>query len=184
MTDQTSTDSELARKDVAFEHLRIFAAGDVGAVAANVTADYVNRRSADEPWDARQRGPEAFKVTLAWIQRAFTDMRFELHDFAVNGDLVALYVTLHGRQHGPFVVYDSPDGQVTDVFPSRGRSFSAKQTHWMTISGQQVAEHDAVRDDLGMARQLGWIPPTPLYVARMLLAARQERGATGSGPGK
>ncbi len=28
----------------------------------------------------------------------------------------------------------------------------------------QVIEHWAVRDDQGMARQVGWIPPTPTFL--------------------
>jgi ketosteroid isomerase-like protein len=162
---------------LAREHLRIFAAGDMEAVAANVTSDYLNRRSADEPIEARVRGPEGFKATLRWAQRAFADMRFEVHDVAINGNLVALHVTLHGRQHGPFVVYDSPDGRVTDVFPSNGRSFAARHTHWITVSNGAVSEHDAVRDDLGMAKQLGWIPPNPVYISRMMIALMNERRA-------
>ena len=43
---------------VAREHLSIVASGDQGAVAANVTSDYFNHRSADEPIEARQRGPK------------------------------------------------------------------------------------------------------------------------------
>jgi len=37
----------------------------------------------------------------------------------------------------------------------------------------KVAEHWANRDDLGMGQQLGWNPPTPLYLPRMLLASRR-----------
>jgi len=162
---------------LAREHLRIFAAGDLDAVAAHVTADYLNHRSADEPLEARVRGPEGFRATLRWAKRAFADMRFEVHQVAINGNLVALHVTFHARQHGPFVVYDSPDGRVTDVFPSNGRSFAARHTHWITVSNGAVSEHDAVRDDLGMAKQLGWIPPNPLYISRMVFALMQERRA-------
>ena len=38
-----------------------------------------------------------------------------------------------------------------------------------------IAEHDAVRDDLAMAAQVGWFPPRPSYVVRMLLARRRYR---------
>ena len=38
-----------------------------------------------------------------------------------------------------------------------------------------VIEHWANRDDLGMGQQLGWNPPTPLYLARMLVATRRAR---------
>jgi len=39
----------------------------------------------------------------------------------------------------------------------------------------KVGEHWANRDDLAMGQQLGWNPPTPLYLARMLLASRRAR---------
>lgn len=157
------------------EHLNLTARGDLAAVEANVTADYYNRRCADEPMATRQRGPEGLKATIKWLHRAFTEMRFEFHEVLVEGDRAVARVTLHARQHGPFVVHDSPDGRVTDAFPSNGRSFAARQTHWFTIAHGAVAEHDAVRDDLGMAKQLGWIPPRPVFIVRMLLALRRER---------
>lgn len=162
---------------MAREHLRIVAAGDQDAVSANVTPDYFNHRSADEPIEARQRGPAGLKATIRWLHRAFADMRFEFHDVAVNDNLVALHVTLHARQRGPFVVHDSPDAHVTEVFPSTGRSFAARQTHWITVRDGAVAVHDAVRDDLGMAKQLGWLPPKPIYIFRMLFSLMMERRA-------
>jgi hypothetical protein len=39
------------------------------------------------------------------------------------------------------------------------------------IVDDAIAEHDAVRDDLAMAAQVGWFPPRPRYVARMLRPA-------------
>ena len=33
-----------------------------------------------------------------------------------------------------------------------------------------VAEHWAVRDDQGMALQLGWVPPSPWYLLRCAVA--------------
>ena len=162
---------------LAREHLDIVAAGDEQAIQRNVSADYWNHRSADEPPDTRQRGPEGIKATMRFLHRAFTEMRFEIHRAAFDGKVVALYVTLHGLQHGCFVVHDSPDGSVTQVFPSNGRRFAARQTHWITVENGAVTEHDAVRDDLGMAKQLGWVPPSVPYLVRMALALRQERRA-------
>jgi len=40
-----------------------------------------------------------------------------------------------------------------------------------------ILEHWANRDDLGMAMQLGWLPPTPVYIARMTAAKRRARRA-------
>ena len=176
---KTGSSSTAQAEALACDHLHILAAGNMQAAAANVTSDYFNHRSADEPLEARVRGPAGYTATIRWIHRAFSDLRFEIHRAVVNpvdgSDLVALHVTLHARQHGPFVVYDSPDARVTEVFPSNGRSFAAKQTHWITVSDGAVSEHDAVRDDLAMARQLGWIPPNPVFIARMLLALSSER---------
>jgi hypothetical protein len=76
------------------------------------------------------------------------------------------------RQTGPFVAY-RPDAKVAAVFPPRGRTFTVTQTHWFRMKDGKVAEHWANRDDLGMGQQLGWNPPTPLYLARMLLASRR-----------
>lgn len=171
MTEQQNAE-HLARED-----LDIVATGDLDAVDAHVTSDYFNHRSADEPMEARRRGPDGLKATIRWLHRAFADMRFEFHEVVVDRDRAAARVTMHGRQHGPFVIHDSPDGEVTEVFPSNNRTFSVEQTHWYRIADGAVAEHDAVRDDLGMAKQLGWIPPRPGYVARMLLARRRERRA-------
>lgn len=70
---------------------------------------------------------------------------------------------LHGVHTGPYVLHDSPDVSGTGVFPPIGRAFAVRQVHWFRIVGDaeqerlQIAEHDAVRDDLGMARQVGWI---------------------------
>jgi hypothetical protein len=40
-----------------------------------------------------------------------------------------------------------------------------------------VIEHWANRDDRGMGEQLGWTPPSPVYLVRMLLATRKARAA-------
>lgn len=133
---QTSTMGEAER--MAREHLRIVAAGDESAVPANVTADYLNHRSADEPLAARQPGPDGLKATMRWLQRAFTDMRFEVHEFALHGNLVALHVTFRARQHGPFVVHDSPD--------TRCHRDGGLSGHWTLVRRQTDAlDHDPGR---------------------------------------
>ena len=82
---------------------------------------------------------------------------------------------LHGTQTGPFVGFDRADGSVANVFPPTGRSFATPQVHRFRIVDDAIAEHDAVRDDLAMAGQVGWFPPRPSYVVRMLLARRRYR---------
>ncbi|MEO6051705.1 MAG: ester cyclase [Pyrinomonadaceae bacterium] len=143
------------------EHLRIVAEADIDAVESNVTAGYFNKRSADEPIETRGRGPESLKAIIRWLHRAFSELRFDVHEAFVSGERIAIRATMHGRQHGPFVVHDSPDGAVTEVFPSLGKSLAVEHVHLFKIIDGKVDEHDAVRDDLGMAKQLGWIPPRP-----------------------
>ena len=65
--------------------------------------------------------------------------------------------------------------EIAAVFPPRGRTFAVTQTHWFRMRDGKVAEHWANRDDLGMGQQLGWNPPTPGYLVRMLLATRRAR---------
>jgi hypothetical protein len=36
-------------------------------------------------------------------------------------------------------------------------------------------EHWANRDDLGMGKQLGWVPPTPVYLIKMARAKRRAK---------
>jgi predicted ester cyclase len=163
------------------EQFRIIETGELDLAEANVTPGYVNHRSVHEPLAARSGGPDALKATAGWLRRAFSDLRFDIHDITVIDDRVIAWVTLHGRNTGPFVVHDSPDGSVTEVFPPTGRAFAARQVHWFRLADGAIAEHDAVRDDMGMAKQVGWIPPRPGFVLRMLVARRRERRAYAAG---
>ena len=86
---------------------------------------------------------------------------------------------MSGRQTGPFTAYTA-DAAVEMVFPPRNREFAVTQTHWFRMKDGRIVEHWANRDDLALGRQLGWTPPSPVYLARMLLARR--RAVTGSGP--
>jgi hypothetical protein len=74
----------------------------------------------------------------------------------------------------PFIAY-SQDGSVDEVFPPTGERFATTQTHWLRIADGKAIEHWANRDDLGTAKQLGWVPPTPRYLVRMALAKRRAR---------
>ena len=83
-----------------------------------------------------------------------------------EGDFVVIHNTMSGRHHGPMVEYTAA-GEVGDVFPPTGRTFATTQTHWFRLADGKVIEHWANRDDIGTAKQLGWVPPTPAYLIRM-----------------
>lgn len=90
---------------------------------------------------------------------------------------MVLHTTMSGRQVGPFVSYGE-DAEVKQAMPPNGRTFAVTQSHWYRIADGLIIEHWANRDDIGMAEQLGWIPPTPRFLLRAALAKRRAR-ATG-----
>ena len=94
----------------------------------------------------------------------------------VDGDLVVTYGTLSGRQTGDFVVW-TPDGTVERAFAPTGKTFTVRQAHFQRIVDGLVIEHWAVRDDQGMAVQLGWIPPSPGFLLRCYRATKRARRA-------
>ena len=123
---------------------------------------------------ARGRGPAAFYATALWRRGAFSDLRFDIHEVSTDGDLVAVDGTVSGRHTGPFAHYD---GAVSQVMPPTGRTFAATHTHWFRHADGMIIEHWANRDDLAMAQQAGWVPPSPRYLIRMALAKRRAQAA-------
>jgi hypothetical protein len=83
---------------------------------------------------------------------------------------------MNGRHAAPWAVY-AEDASVDTVFPPTGRPFASTQSHWFLLEDGRIIEHWANRDDLGMARQLGWIPPSPAYLFKMARAKRRARRA-------
>ncbi|HEY5986172.1 MAG TPA: hypothetical protein VIV12_07345 [Streptosporangiaceae bacterium] len=51
----------------------------------------------------------------------------------------------------------------------------AASTHWFRTRDGMIAEHWANRDDLAMARQAGWVPPSPRFLLRAALAKRRAQ---------
>ena len=159
---------------VAIASLHAMGSGTLADFETLYTADVVNREAESEPPETRGTGPAAMFATALWLRSAFSDLSWGVYDVVHDGDLVVIHGTMSGRQTGPFVAY-RPDAEVAAVFPPRGRTFTITQTHWFRMRDGRVAEHWANRDDLGMGQQLGWNPPTPLYLVRMLLAGRRAR---------
>jgi SnoaL-like polyketide cyclase len=105
---------------------------------------------------------------------AWASLRYDILHAAADGDLVAVNATMSGRHVAPWAVY-TDDGAVDAVFPPTRKTFAVTQSHWFRMEDGQIIEHWANRDDLGMARQLGWIPPAPPYLLKMALAKRRAR---------
>ena len=168
------TSTDLDAKAVAIRSLHLMADGGLADFEAVIHPDARNRESVQEPQAARGRGPAAFYATALWLREAFADLALEVHDAAADGDLVVLHVTMSGRHVRPFVSYDL-EARPAQAFPPTGKRFATTQSHWCRIADGKLVEHWANRDDLGMSMQLGWAPPSPAYLVRMLLATRAAR---------
>lgn len=140
--------------------------------------DTVNREALVEPPAARVPGPGGIYATAQWLRGAFSDLRFEVHDAVEQGDLVALHVTMSGRHTGDFVNYQPGTTIVESVMPATGKSFAVTQTHWFRTAEGLITEHWANRDDLAMARQAGWVPPSPAFLLRAARAKRRAQKQT------
>jgi predicted ester cyclase len=136
----------------------------------------VDRENPVQPPSSRVPGPAGFLSTAQWLRRAFAELHYDIHHSVVDGDLVAVNSTMNGRHVAPFVTYDAA-GAIDTVFPPTGKAFASTQSHWFRVKDGRVFEHWANRDDLGQARQLGWVPPTPVYLLRMARAKTQARRA-------
>ena len=139
----------------------------------------VNREADVEPPATRQSGPAGFYATARWLRTAFSGLRFEVHEAVGQDDLVVLHVTMSGRHTGDFVNYQTGTATVDTVMPPTGKAFAITQTHWFRTRDGLITEHWANRDDLTMARQAGWVPPSPRFLLRAALAKRraQKRSA-------
>ena len=140
-----------------------------------VHPEAVNREAAVEPPAARQPGPAGFWATAQWLRAAFSGLRFEVHEAAEQDDLVVLHVTMSGRHTGDFVNYRPGTAIVDTVMPPTGKEFAVSQTHWFRTRDGLITEHWANRDDLAMARQAGWVPPSPGFLLRVAIAKRRAR---------
>ena len=129
-------------------------------------------RENGQPPSSRVPGPAGFYSTALWLRAAFAGLHYDIHHTVTDGSLVAVNSTMNGRHVAPWALYTG-DGAIDTVFPPTGKTFAATQSHWFRIEDGKITEHWANRDDLGMAKQLGWIPPTPAYLVRMARAKRR-----------
>lgn len=132
----------------------------------------VDQENRIQPPSSRVLGPDGFYATALWLRAAFADLHYDIHHAIADTDLVAVNSTMNGRHTAPWAVYTS-DGTLDSVFPPTGKIFAMTQSHWFRMDDGVIVEHWANRDDLGTARQLGWMPPTPAYLLRMVRAKRR-----------
>ena len=134
----------------------------------------VDRENQVQPPSSRVPGPAGFYSTALWLRAGFAGLHYDIHHAIADGSLVVVNSTMNGRHVAPWAVY-TDDGTVDTVFPPTNRTFAMTQSHWFRIEDGKIIEHWANRDDIGTAKQLGWIPPTPAYLFKMARAKRRAK---------
>ena len=163
-------------KSVAVRSIQLMASGTRADFDDAIHPDGFTRERRAAPPSARGNGPGAFYELALWLRGAIADLSYEIHHAVAEGELVTVNSTMNGRHTAPLVFY-TEQGEVDAGFAPTGKSFAITQSHWFRMKDGKIIEHWANRDDLGMARQLGWIPPTPAYLLRCAQVKRRARKA-------
>jgi len=158
---------------VAVQSIHAMAVGDREAFDPLYDPRAVDHENPVQPPTSRVPGPAGFHATAHWLRAAFADLHYDIHHAITDGSLVAVNSTMNGRHVARWAVYTEA-GEVDTVFPPTYKSFAMTQSHWFRVEDGRILEHWANRDDLGTARQLGWIPPTPVYLLKMARAKRRQ----------
>ena len=157
---------------IAVRSIHIMSNGTRADFDAVIHPHAIDRENNVQPPSSRVPGPAGFYSTALWLRAAFANLHYDIHEVVASGGLVAVNSTMNGRHVAPIVMY-TLDGKVDAAFPPTNKTFAMTQSHWFRIEDGQVIEHWANRDDMGHAKQLGWLPPTPAYLIRMIAAKRR-----------
>lgn len=131
-----------------------FNTGNLDTIEQLIDPDYLNHEALDDDDErSRLRGPEEFRATVHWLRNAFSDLHFEIEEIIAADDKVVARTRMSGRHTGEFM-----------GFQPSGRTFSTEQMHIFRIAHNRLAEHRAVRDDLGMMLQLGLLVRAPATI--------------------
>jgi len=129
---------------------RLYAEGinrhDAVAAAAFYALDAKNH--------GRTGGREGMQRVFETLFSTFPDFRYRIDEATSEGDRVVCKVTMTGTHLGQPAMPQAFGGMLTGVAPT-GKKVEVLQFHSFRIRGSEISEHSAVRDDLGMCKQLG-----------------------------
>jgi predicted ester cyclase len=125
-------------------------ARDADAAAAWYAEDALNH--------GRPVGREGMRKTFESLLATFPDVRYQLLLATVDGDRVACRLRMTGTHLGEPTRPEMYHGMLAGVAPT-GRGVDVLQMHELRLCDGLIAEHEAVRDDLGMLLQLGLVRP-------------------------
>jgi steroid delta-isomerase-like uncharacterized protein len=113
-------------------------------------AEMIDDLAADDSVDHTfaGQGIEASKQFFAMLFQAFPDIRVEVHDVIVEGDLVAARVTYSGTHQGEFI-----------GIPATGRRAETAGVDFFRMRDGRQAEHWGGPDMASLLQQLGVMSP-------------------------
>ena len=136
-------------KQVVLESLRALETGDSTVANRIIATDFINREADDDPErpDRGLRGPAGLVATSRWLTGAFADLKFDHDEIVAEGETVIVMATMTGTHVEAF-----------HGIPPTRKPFQQRQVHLFRMRDGQFVEHSALRDDLGLLRQLGVLP--------------------------
>lgn len=129
---------------------------DLDAIAAFWALDAINHGGQTAQSDRRPpAGPEGLKRVLVSLRTAFPDRTYHIEDLIAEGDKVVCRLTVRGTHQGTPAI--PIEGGMLTAHPPTGKAYTIQHIHIFRIEQDKLAEHWAVRDDLGLMQQLGII---------------------------
>ena len=120
---------------------------DAKAAAALYAADAVNH--------GRTVGRQAMQEVFETLFETYPDFNYRILEATAEDDRVVCKVMMTGTHLGePTRMNTAFGGMLKGVKPT-GRKVEVMQFHSFRVRGGEIVEHSAVRDDLGMLKQLG-----------------------------
>ncbi len=121
---------------------------DASVAAAFYTEDASNH--------LRVVGRAGMKVVFDTLYAVFPDFHYRILESTAEGDRVVCKLEMTGTHRGQPVLRKAFSGMLNGVAPT-GKAVKVLQFHSFLIRGGLIAEHAAVRDDMGMVLQLGLV---------------------------
>jgi predicted ester cyclase len=121
---------------------------DAAAAAAFYGADAKNH--------TRTVGREGMQKVFEALFSVFPDFTYRIDEATADGDRVVCKVWMTGTHRGKPTFSEVFSGMLTNVEPT-GKRVEVLHFHSFRVRDGKIAEHAAVRDDLGMLIQLGVI---------------------------
>jgi predicted ester cyclase len=98
------------------------------------------------------------RAPRAVLFATFPDFHYRIIESTAEDDRVVCKVMMTGTHRGEPLMPQAFGGMLAGVAPT-GKPVEVLQFHSFRIRDSYITEHSAVRDDLGMLKQLGLVTP-------------------------